>query len=111
MTDYKLTEDDRKLLTEKVLDECWKPGLVGFPYNFKGKVYSNRTFTTPQDQKDLMRAIEKKEKWDRFFYYTITVYLQDCPPIEQTREGHNFWLDDQEERFCKLVADFWRTTI
>lgn len=63
MTDYSLTEDQRRLLAEKLLDEVFRPGMIGFPYKHDGITYSNRTFTTPDDADKVMLALGWKKGW------------------------------------------------
>ncbi len=123
MVYYKLTEEDRKFLTEKVLNECWHE--IVERYDLVMAVCScgahdtatfilrhieehNRTFTTPQDQKDLMRVIKRKGKWNEFVFYAHEQWLKSLGRITTDEWMFFYWLQDEEERFCKLAADFWR---
>ena len=63
-----MNDDDRKLLTE-FLGELFRPGLVGMPYTFEGKTYSNRTFTTPDDFFALVKRLRETGKVIEFCKY------------------------------------------
>ena len=102
-----MIDSDRKLLTEEVLGEIWKPGLVGLPYAFEGKKYSNRAFTTPQDSHNVCKALMEKGKWRAFYYITKANYMADV--------SHGFFdeyffvawlLIESPERTCQLAVDF-----
>jgi hypothetical protein len=110
---YKITEDDRKLLTGEVLGECNKDYCeddpdhgVSCPDARNGCAgLKSRTFTTDQDRTDLFRKLVELGKWHRFersVYYNH--YKYKLVFIDYTQ-----WLFiDNPERACCLVAEFWR---
>jgi hypothetical protein len=115
MNEYKMTDEERKMLTEKLLGECWHEwGLIGSG-NYKCKYCgyisfrdffpSNRTFTTYTDMLAVFREIRDKGKLRDFINYV-------CSRVEATipRQPVYFmqWLFlDNPERACCLAADFW----
>jgi len=102
-----MDDETRRYLTEKVLGECFSPGLVSKPYNFEDNVYSNRTFDNRDDMMDLYQAIKKAGKWDDFDNYSWNYRKGVNPEI-----SHAAWLFclsgvGYEDR-CQMVAEFWR---
>jgi hypothetical protein len=123
MTDYKMTDERRKLLTEKLLGECWHIPKVnmeplawvggqgthcfickrcGNPYPI---TWQPSTFTTDTDMLAVFRKIRDKGKLRDFINYV-------CSRVEATipRQPVYFmqWLFlDNPERACCLAADFW----
>ena len=87
MTDYTLTEDDRKLMTEKVLGEKWKVpenitevGTNYFPVN-------NRTFTTLDDFFALVKALQKKDIWYDFLRFALLYIRRGIERIRRAPRG------------------------
>jgi hypothetical protein len=130
-----LTESDRRLLTEKVLRECWHEWAFEdsdphgrFPYNngfyclncgkqTEAKVApSNRSFTTWQDVGDLMTALQKAGKWFAFERFATHQWSRMC--YEKEYGGHNCpftpmqWIfqpaTEQGIHFAWLVAEFMK---
>lgn len=123
MTDYKMTDEWRKLLTEKLLGECWHikqeprtmAGYVcekcgdyikwGSGYDVNG----NRIFTTDADMLAVFRKIRdigKLSKFDMFcqdIFLEYTGYDNIC---DMCNEYQNWLFLDNPERACCLAADF-----
>jgi hypothetical protein len=127
MTNYKITEEDRKLLTE-ILGECWHEIDTTYPLDPKNTMYCytceeyvervvtnktklhiNHTFTTDQDRTDLFRKLVELGKWEDFYNYTTDAFLNDdgCGLDKFTQ-----WLFiDNPERACKLIVMFWESEV
>ncbi len=110
-----LTESQKKMLTEKLLKECFKPGLVGFPYTFEGETNSNRTFLAAQDLMDCKDMLVKEGLWDKFWGFTLGKYINSGSYLganfDKTDSYHSGWLfrptdEKGEAHFCLLVAQF-----
>jgi hypothetical protein len=128
MTDYKLTEDDRKLLTEFLgkywheikwnktdYNQCVSPncscGITGL-HPTESCFYENeqRTFTTPSDQHAVFTKLVEVGKWEEFeesdrlvnAFYTRS----DDENINDDFNKWSEWLFINPERFNKLVADY-----
>ncbi len=117
---YKITEEQRKLLTEEVLGECfhelhhnenqWECG-DSTCCKCKEKFYfpkristSNYTFTTVDDMIAVFRAIRDKEKWLSFEAFSIVYWRNGKYNCNWTE-----WLFlDNPERACVLAAEFWK---
>jgi len=109
-----MDDETRRYLTEKVLGECFSPGLVSKPYNFEDNVYSNRTFDNRDDMMDLYQAIKKKGKgYDAYSYFRNRYLLSNSHEcICDCCDDFIDWLfclsgKGYEDRF-QMVADFWR---
>ena len=116
MTDYKLTEEDRKRLTE-FLGECWHE-LENSKYetriictkcgrNIDGRDYKYmKSFTIPDDQHAVFSKLVEVGKWRLF----IDVYV--FPKYARKESIHSYngyfiqWLFINPERFCKLASDY-----
>ena len=115
----------QEFLTEKVLKECWHEWVHITPegrdeyydYNickkckemWSGLNYkNNRTFTTWQDMGDLKKKIVEMGEW-RIFYR----WAYDYAGSNLLNEGYTYeddfcnWLMNPE-RFCELVAKWWK---
>lgn len=118
MIDYNLAKDAKRLLTEKVLGECWHEwksveqdphGM--FPYDgfFCKKCRSalnrkptRRSFTTPQDAHDLMVKLVDIGEWNAFEVQAM--FWSDVKMEDFTK-----WLFAEPEspaRFCWLCWKF-----
>jgi hypothetical protein len=90
MTNYTLTEADRKLLTELIGEQL------------------------PDDilkcRQKLFQALEKKGAYLKFFVFAIVNSPKDEVPYDNCFDNRFlFWLlVDKPERACKLAAEFWR---
>ena len=89
---YKLDDDRRKLITEKLLGECWEEMSAGVvQINKFGMPYTsipNRTFTTDTDMMTVFRKLVDLGKWEAFVSWkniTPRIFLRP-------------------ERFCWLVS-------
>ena len=126
MSDYTLTEDDRKRLME-LLGECWHEDsgnfaagnyqcMCGFesPYreNFKEHCENkHRTFTTPDDMIALAEALQKKGEWkdfaiSAFMKWEETTFDRKYRRTELDIVYFTYWLMvENPARFCWLVAE------
>lgn len=109
-----LTDDQRRMLTEKLLGECWhKTSSASTEWCIKCKSWiegPGRTFLTWQDLGDCKEALVKKGLWRKFLDY--------CDKQHQPKERDFFplydfvdWLfcltdEGGEAHFCRLVAEF-----
>jgi hypothetical protein len=118
MTDYKMTDERRKLLTEKLLGECWHIPKVnmeplawvggqgthcfickrcGNPYPI---TWQPSTFTTDTDMLAVFRKIEGNGLWDFYMLFVDKVYRESKSYV-----GLTAWLFlDNPERACCLAA-------
>jgi len=115
MMTYKMTEELARVLTEDLLDECWHETIVSDFASMKVEckhchisIYStkwrHKKFTTPSDQKAVMRKLVDKGLWDEFERWCFAVWLKDT---ESGLLSEYFsWLFLEEERFCVLAAQF-----
>lgn len=87
-----LNEPTRRLLTEKVLGECWHT-LVNYldsgvvicscgqrfrcpdEGTFHVEQENDRTFTTPQDAQDVKDALVRAGKWDKFYAFVTGKFM------------------------------------
>jgi hypothetical protein len=109
MTDYKMTEEMRKLLTEKLLGGCWHEpiSLTACTCQRTGIVNSyihcsnmNRTFTTDANMMAVFRKIEGNGLWDFYMLFVDKVYRESKSYV-----GLTAWLFlDNPERACCLAA-------
>jgi len=125
MTDYKLTEEDKKRLTP-FLGECWhkqvesKQGifvrlvcacgqeLLSYEAMNSHVDRRNRTYLTPSDQHAVFTKLVEVRKWDGFYKFFLkkanfiipAIVGYDCVSAEVK------WLFINPARFCKLVADY-----
>jgi hypothetical protein len=113
-----MTQDDCKLITEKLLGEEWN--------EIAGKYYkmSNRTFQDPQDFFACFEKLVERGEWGNFITYAdhyyghteegvewIDTYRDDsCPPsfAEVFTEYLNSRTESGHFRLCYLVAE-WLT--
>jgi hypothetical protein len=111
---YTLDDDRRKLLTEKVLGEVWKDGLVGLPYTFEGVTNSHRSFTTPQDMHDVFKKLVDDKDWAEIRLYILLIW-EDIPimlhkqiddDVATYDSDFESWLFYSPERFCWLVSEW-----
>jgi hypothetical protein len=108
-----LTDEQKKMLTEEVLGECWHEGSMPINCGYRcikcGDTYTvNRPFTTDADMMALYRAIRKNDSWFSFCDFArqkcININIDDYEEIV----AWFLCLDgkDQEARCC-LVAEWW----
>lgn len=109
-----LTDDQERILTEKLLGECWHERPNHNEYCccdsclfFRKK---RRTFTTAQDLMDCKEALVKKGLWNKFLHYAIRTDNW----IDETDRGWEDWLfctidENGEAHFCRLVCDYLET--
>ena len=103
---YRLTESERRMLTEKVLGEKWKVpenitevGTNYFPVN-------NRTFTTPDDFFALVKALQEMGKWHDF-YWSVKIKWLDENPDEFNDADFTKWLLNPA-RLAWMVKEFMK---
>ena len=120
MTDYKMTDEWRKLLTEKLLGECWhikkEPRTMsGYicercgDYTKWGSGYDvngNRTFTSDADMLAVFRKIRDVGKWDEFYWWSVKYFTESKDDIGGGNSSYMRWLLDDPERACCLAAMF-----
>ncbi len=111
----KLTESQKKMLTEKLLKECWhelvryKPGGI-FRKCKKcglGNDPENRTFLTWPDLGACKESLVREGLWKKFYWWAVgksqEIKMLDSPDTAA-------WLFrptvDGEPHFCRLVAEF-----
>jgi len=120
-----MTEDDKKLLTEKLLGECWHEFKSSAYFSFPdrcltcGKLItslSRRTFTTWTDLGDVKDKLVVTGEWEEFL--TFSAELTAGYFTNRQDNGGMFygdkmiaWLfrptDDQgRPHFCKLVCEY-----
>ena len=104
MTDYTINNDDRKLLTEKLLGECWHEGgsIDGHCIRCFKYLYKNRAFTNPDDQHKVFKKLVEEDKWVGFFWKNL---VMGSVPEDIA------YLFINPERFNKLVADYLKEEV
>jgi hypothetical protein len=107
-----MKQSDRKLITEKLLDECFHDVPdVNFPWETRHAVRTcnkcgeqnkllRRNFDTPADFFDVIEKLVEKGEWEDFYYYFL-----DKSPLDHMYNCIA-WLLSDIERFCQLVADW-----
>lgn len=111
MTDYNLTTEDRKKLTE-FLGECWHTNYIseeGKCYDCKKKIdfiniFNRRTFTTPDEQHAVFCKLVETKRWNKFKDY----FFENVWRFENNVCDYD-WdvaLFINPKRFCKLVNDY-----
>lgn len=102
-----MNDEIRKLLTEKVLGECWHEWeyysvtmlasddagdyRCKLCKEWKGDVGDNRTFSTPQDAQVVKDALMKAGKWGEFCEFTLQKY-HDTGNVDDIHEPFG-WVD------------------
>jgi hypothetical protein len=109
MTD-KITEADCKLLTEKLLGECWHSNYIsadskcyecGAKINITDIFLKRKTFTTPSDQHAVFSGLVKTKRWLDFKGFVLERRWSE--PIHRGTDW-SAWLWISPERFYKLVS-------
>ena len=101
MTDYTLSEDERRLLT-KVLGECWNPMYIeGVTYCpacpvCRSAGHNNRKFDTHQDAGELAVRLVELGLWNQFDDFAYELW--------DWSNSFSAWLMTNPQRFCKLVV-------
>lgn len=119
-----LSEEEKRMLTEEVLGECWHipieatVGEIPVSYGCTKCNYSgngtNRTFDTWQDLGDLKNKIVEIGEWQRFVWWCrddpkLPLSCQDISVMQGIKYYPALyfdWLLDPV-RFCELVAEWW----
>jgi len=109
---YKLDDDRRKLITEKLLLECWHVPedirtMAGFKCKECGDILNtiiNRTYDNDTDMMVVFRKLVDTGKYD-IFKFTIKTKLTFVLPIGTFKEE---WLFYEPERFCWLVSEWMK---
>ena len=118
-----MNDEDRKVLTERLLGECWheygmwQPSKKdqGLPYmeclcgcnhiiSYWKDAHTNRTFLTPDDMMAVKRKLVEKGLYDRFSVWAQNK-LDSIPGPRGNRRRFDDWLID-EKRFCQLACDY-----
>ena len=115
-----MTDDYKKMLTEEVLGKCWHAwGKVHYGNNdfidvcvtcrqVADESHTNRTFATWKDLGDLKEKIVEMGEWRTFYRWAY-----DYAGSNLLNEGYTYeddfcnWLMNPE-RFCELVAKWWK---
>ena len=127
-----MNNEIRKLLTEKVLGECWHQQsfryatellsnrrsyycvVCGLENKKSGKL-QQRLFCTPQDAQDVKDKMVEKGKWEEFYFYVKRKYVliaNAYPPIDHdvSRWLFSYTTDSQGNRtgyrLCDLAGEF-----
>jgi hypothetical protein len=102
-----LTEQDCKLITEKLLGEEWEDDPV---VGYSGTDYScNRSFKDPQDFFDCFEKLVELGEWEKFIEWMVAKE-PNLLPINTTNELQDYcsWLLSRTEsgyfRLCQLTA-------
>ena len=115
MTEYKMTDEMRKLLTEKLLEECWHNYVINGNKLSKCScgmtgcnvqevcAKENCTFTTDLDMLAVFRKIRDIKKLRDFLVYVMDGIGSD---IEDWDELMCWLFLDNPERACCLAAMF-----
>ncbi|MFA5355279.1 MAG: hypothetical protein WC302_00875 [Candidatus Paceibacterota bacterium] len=118
MTTYTMTEDQKKMLTEKLLGECWHEYSDQFGSDNilcrKCGIFAIRhTFTTVQDAHDVMKVLVEKGEWDSFSLFALTEWWNEdggndwpTPSPKEMRKDFIPWLFINPARFCWLAAKY-----
>lgn len=111
-----ITDEQKKLLTEEVLGECWHDGtsilMAGYHCKKCDKIFScNRTFDNRNDLMDLYEAIYRDGKFAEFENSLIDYWDKDFKYpniIGIVTTAWLFCLDGKGyEEHCKIVAEFY----
>jgi hypothetical protein len=109
------TDDQRGLLTEKLLKETVYCKKCGYPIHEKTNHVSpplfNRDFLTWQDLGDCKEALVREGLWDRFSDYSYDIYEDSGSVLGALEFGFTAWLfrptdESGEPHFCRLAAEF-----
>jgi len=118
-----MTDDYKKMLTEEVLGKCWHAwGKVHYGNNdfidvcvtcrqVADESHTNRTFATWKDLGDLKEKIVEMGEWDEFIDFTLEEHGSLGPVFSNEAKFYKAdyidWLMNPE-RFCELVAKWWK---
>ena len=135
-----MKDEDRKLLTEKLLGECWheygnieytRPDgyklFVGgclkckltnsefeYDYDFRKNKYipRHRTFTTPDDFFAVKGKLVEKGLWKQFYDYATWMFAAWVRLDNETKSNADFidWLINPA-RFCELAVEFGKEVL
>ncbi len=123
-----MTDDQKQMLTEKLLDECWhypeaesnlfrckKCNTIFWQVTIKDRDAFNRTFTTWQDVGDCKDKLVEKGLWNEFDEWAFMKWdaLKPFNDLSRHIGEFNNWLflpvdESGEPHFCRLVAEFLR---
>jgi hypothetical protein len=114
-----LTQSDCKLITEKLLGECWhnkfindgREGLRSLKrcrYCDSGE--KNRSFTDPQDFMDCFEKLVELGEWEKFKWFFIEKFKEQLLDIRTSMLCPYQWLNSRTEsghyRLCVLCAEW-----
>jgi hypothetical protein len=118
---YKLTDERRKILTEKVLGECWHEVTIGYHDGMVSKCScgargcmarfecgkNNRLFTTDTDMMAVFRKLVDTGGWftvnNCFWDYSFFNWREDR---DNDQRDYSAWLFYNPERFCWLCSEW-----
>lgn len=100
MTEYKMTDEKRELLTEKLLGECWHSRETWYDCD-NGVHCRRRTFTTDTDMLAVFRKIRDIGMWDPFIACAFHKY--DLGSMYGFTEW--LFLDNPERALC--IVSMW----
>jgi hypothetical protein len=122
-----MKDEDAKLLTEKLLGECWHHPSYKETIVFYGKErayydcycgkadvteshFVSRTFTTPDDMMAVKEKLVEKGEWEGFDRYAYGEFCRRADKFQIEITGYvsaaySNWLINPE-RFCKLAVQF-----
>jgi len=109
MTGYKMTPGLAKLLTKKLLDECWHKYTTTDKYTCiicKKMFVANRTFTTPDDAHAVMLALKKKGIYGQFYMWAKIKFTSEDRHVYFDEWVWDLWFHSNDERFCALAGRF-----
>jgi hypothetical protein len=108
MTDYTLTYEQKKALTEMMgecywnLDDLDDEGICKKCGTCVEGHHPNRTFTTDADMVDLFRWLVRRGKWNEFEEYAYDRFSNE---IDNSGFDTATWLFYDPSRFCWLVNE------
>jgi hypothetical protein len=108
MTDYTLTDEQKKRLTEFLYGTTiiWEWNSWG--YTGKGDMRLVSDFATPQDAHDLAKKLVEAAEWYEFAQYACMKFTEDDTrkPFVLDNLYLSAWLLTNPQRFAWLVSRF-----
>ena len=121
-----MKDEDRKLLTEKLLGECFNSNVDFWrttPLCSEcGRFHGNRTFTTPDDMMAVFRKLMKKGDFASFMVFVYWDSEGDCDEEDMEHQKAHpesvfyesqfvGWLFSDPARFCELALRFGKEVL
>jgi hypothetical protein len=116
-----MNESDKKLITERLLGECWHDAPYNVPktdivyrcVKCKTAVYPAsgfRTFTDPQDFFACFEKLVELGEWEKFKWFFIEKFKEQLLDIRTSMLCPYQWLNSRTEsghyRLCVLCAEW-----